>query len=215
MFFTRVKFIVTFFTVLILGTLGWPETGNASDQQLSLGEEQVYTDQFSAYYRSFPVVSNFYPSVPKNQSIIAPQMVWPTDIKNISSGYGYRNPSCNACSSNHKGVDFTPGKGEPVYASLDGIISQIEYRGGFGLHVYIDHIVVINNETQYWRTIYAHLQKDSVPADLAVGQIIEAGTIIGAVGNTGISTGAHLHFEIIVNGKNVDPAKYLIMYANQ
>jgi len=214
MFFARVKFIVTFFTVLILATLGWPGTGNASDQQLSFNEEQVYTDQFSAYYRSFTVVSNVYPSVPKNQSIIAPQMVWPTDIKEISSGYGYRTPSCKACSSDHKGIDFTPGKGEPVYASLDGIISQIEHRGGFGLHVYIDHIVVINNKTQYWRTIYAHLQKDSVPGNLAVGQIIEAGTIIGLVGNTGTSTGPHLHFEIIVDNENVDPEKYLKMYAN-
>jgi murein DD-endopeptidase MepM/ murein hydrolase activator NlpD len=111
-------------------------------------------------------------------------------------------------------VDFTPGRGEPVYASLDGIISQIEHRGGFGFHVYIDHIVVINNDTQYWRTIYAHLQKDSVPANLAVGQIIEKGTVIGLVGNTGTSTGPHLHFEILVNNENVDPEKYLKMYAN-
>jgi murein DD-endopeptidase MepM/ murein hydrolase activator NlpD len=214
MFFTRVKIFVTFFIVLVLGTLGWQETGNASEQRISINEEQVYTDQFSAYYRSFAVVSNFYPSVPKTQSIVAPQMVWPTDTKIIASGYGYRNPSCGACSSNHKGVDFTPGKGEPVYASLDGIISQIEHRGGFGLHVYIDHIVVINNQTQYWRTVYAHLQKDSVPLELAVGQIIEAGTIIGLIGNTGTSTGPHLHFEIIVDNQNVDPAKYLIMYAN-
>jgi murein DD-endopeptidase MepM/ murein hydrolase activator NlpD len=214
MFFARVKFIVTFFTVIILATLGWPGTGNASDQQLSFGEDSVQTDFFSSYYRSFTVVSNFYPSVPKNQSIIAPQMVWPTDTKEISSGYGYRTPSCRACSANHKGIDFTPGKGEPVYASLDGIISQIEHRGGFGLHVYIDHIVVINNKTQYWRTIYAHLQKDSVPANLAVGQIIEKGTIIGLVGNTGTSTGPHLHFEIIIDNENVDPEKYLKMYAN-
>jgi murein DD-endopeptidase MepM/ murein hydrolase activator NlpD len=215
MFFTRVKIIVTFFTALILGTLGWPETGNASDQKILVNEESVRIDSFSSYYRSFTVVSNFYPSVPKNQTIIAPQMVWPTDTKVIASGYGHRNPSCSVCSSNHKGVDFTPGKGEPVYASLDGIISQIEHRGGFGLHVYIDHIIVVNNETQYWRTVYAHLQKDSVPANLAVGQIIEAGTVVGAVGNTGTSTGSHLHFEIIVNGQNVDPAKYLVMYANQ
>jgi murein DD-endopeptidase MepM/ murein hydrolase activator NlpD len=214
MFFTKVKVFVTFFIVIVLGTLGWQETGNASEQEFSLEEQSVQTDVFTAYYRSFAVVSNFYPSVPKNQSIVAPKMVWPTDIKQISSGYGYRNPSCGSCSSNHKGVDFTPGKGEPVYASLDGIISQIEHRGGFGLHLYIDHIVVVNNQTQYWRTVYAHLQKDSIPANFAVGQVIESGSLIGLVGNTGISTGPHLHFEIIVDGKNVDPAKYLMMYAN-
>jgi len=214
MFFTRVNFFVTLFIATILGTLGWQETGNASEQEISVSQESVYTDHFSAYYRSFTVVSNFYPSVPKTQSIVAPQMTWPTDTEKISSGYGHRTPSCKMCSSNHKGVDFTPGRGEPVYASLDGIISQIEHRGGFGFHVYIDHIVVINNDTQYWRTIYAHLQKDSVPANLAVGQIIEKGTVIGLVGNTGTSTGPHLHFEILVNNENVDPEKYLKMYAN-
>jgi murein DD-endopeptidase MepM/ murein hydrolase activator NlpD len=214
MFFTRVNFFITFFMVTILGTLGWQETGNASDQKTLISEESVHTDNFYSYYRSFAVVSNVYPSIPKTQGIVAPQMVWPTDSQNVVSGYGYRTPSCNACSSDHKGIDFTPGRGKPVYASLHGIVSQIEYRGGFGMHVYIDHIVVINNETQYWRTIYAHLQEGSVPENIAVGQIIESGSIIGLVGSTGTSTGPHLHFEIIINGKNVDPEKYLRMYAN-
>lgn len=215
MFFTRVNFIVTFFTVIILGTLGWQETGNASEPDFSIKQENVdYTQYFNSYYRSFTVTSVVNPTVPKTQSIVAPSITWPTDTQKISSGYGYRTPPCKSCSSDHKGIDFTPGSGQPVYASLDGIISQIDHRGGFGIHVYIDHIVVINTEVQQWRTVYAHLQKDSVPLSLSVGQIIESGTVIGLVGNTGTSTGPHLHFEIIVNGENVDPGKYLKMYGN-
>jgi murein DD-endopeptidase MepM/ murein hydrolase activator NlpD len=199
---------------LLVATTGTVQIGYANEPNLEIKKETVLVDEFSSYYRSFTIVSNFYPSVPKTQSIVSPQMVWPTDTKEISSKYGQRLPPCAECSSNHKGIDFAPGKGKPVYSSLDGIISQIEHSGGFGLHVYIDHIVVINNETQYWKTVYAHLQKDSVPENLKVGQIIESGTVIGLVGNTGTSNGSHLHFEIIVNGENVDPEKYLKMYGN-
>jgi murein DD-endopeptidase MepM/ murein hydrolase activator NlpD len=53
-----------------------------------------------------------------------------------------------------------------------------------------------------------------VPEGIFIGNIVEAGTVIGAVGNTGTSTGPHLHFEILVDGENVDPEKYLKMYAN-
>jgi murein DD-endopeptidase MepM/ murein hydrolase activator NlpD len=199
---------------LLVAITGASQTGYASEPDLKIQEESIVAEDLSPYYMPFLVRSAIYPAVPYAQSIISPKLFWPTDSEEVVSGYGYRKASCKHCSSNHKGIDFTPGSGKPVYASLDGIISQIEYRGGFGLHVYIDHIVVINTETQHWRTVYAHLQKDSVPANLAVGQIIEAGTVIGAVGNTGTSTGPHLHFEIIVNDENVDPEKYLKMYAN-
>jgi murein DD-endopeptidase MepM/ murein hydrolase activator NlpD len=199
---------------LSLAVIGTPQIGVASEPDLEIEKVDLFPDEMKSYQRSFVVTSVFYPPK-KAVSIILPEMVWPTDVKEVVSGYGYRKPSCPACSSDHKGADFTPGKGTPVYAALDGIVSRIEYSGGFGMHVYIDHIAVINDKAEKWQTVYAHLQKDSVPKDILVGNIIEAGTIIGAVGNTGTSTGPHLHFEILVEGENVDPEKYLLMYTNR
>jgi murein DD-endopeptidase MepM/ murein hydrolase activator NlpD len=198
---------------LLVAITGGVQIGHASEPDLEIEQQELFPDEMKAYYRSFTITSVYHP--PRRQaSIVVPEITWPTNSRIVVSGYGNRMPSCSGCSSDHKGIDFTPGRGTPVYAALDGIISKIEYRGGFGLHVYIDHIVVINTETQYWRTVYAHLQENSIPKNLAVGQIIKAGTTIGAVGNTGTSTGPHLHFEIIVNNENVDPEKYLKMYAN-
>ena len=200
-------------SIAMIGTL---QAGYAGEPELEIEQIDLFPDEMKSYQRSFPVTSIVSPvSYMNRTSVLVPEMTWPTDIQEISSGYGYRKSSCRACSSDHKGIDFTPGRGEPVYASLDGIVSRVSYGGGFGVHVYIDHIVMINTDTQYWRTVYAHLQKDSIPQNIMVGKIVEAGTIIGSVGNTGTSTGPHLHFEIIVNEENVDPEKYLLMYANR
>ena len=159
------------------------------------------------------ITSSYQPQVNRVSAMQIPKMVLPTDDGYISSGYGYRKSSCSACSSNHKGVDFAPGKGEPVYAAMDGIVSRIEYGYGFGQHVYIEHIANFNDDRfEDWKTIYAHLEIGTTPKSVRVGSVVKAGDLIGTVGNTGISTGAHLHFELIVDGENVDPQKYLKMY---
>ena len=198
---------------LLLVIIDVPQSGVASEPDLEIEQQELFPDEMQAYYRSFTITSTFYP--PKRPaSVIVPEMNWPTNSKIVVSGYGHRQPSCSSCSSNHKGIDFTPGRGTPVYAVLDGIISRIEYGGSFGVHVYIEHIVVINNKSERWQTVYAHLEDGSVPKKLKVGGLVEAGTVIGSVGNTGTSTGPHLHFEILVEGEHVDPEKYLKMYGN-
>lgn len=159
------------------------------------------------------ITSNYQPKVNRVSAMQIPRMVLPTDDNTISSHYGYRKAPCAACSSDHKGIDFVPGEGEPVYAAMDGIVSRIEYGYGYGQHVYIDHIANFNDTNFYdWRTIYAHLEIGTTPANVRVGSIVKAGDIIGTVGDTGISTGAHLHFELLIEGENVDPEKYLRMY---
>jgi murein DD-endopeptidase MepM/ murein hydrolase activator NlpD len=100
-------------------------------------------------------------------------------------------------------VDFTPGSGAPIFAIADGVVVTSEYGGGYGQYAYIEH--EINGQTIL--SVYAHMQRDSSP--LRVGEKIEVGDFIGLVGNTGVSTGAHLHFEIRINEEYVDPFAWL------
>ena len=201
---------------LSIAMIGTVQTGYASEPELEIEQEELFLDVMNYYSNGFTVTSKFYPSAYKIAPIIMPEMAWPTDDKTISSDYGWRPRPCKSCSSDHKGIDFVPGKGKPVYAAMDGIVSRVEYGYGFGQHVYIEHIANFNDQEFYkWQTIYAHLELGTTPENVKVGSIVKAGDIIGTVGNTGTSTGAHLHFELLVEGENVDPEKYLLMYANR
>ncbi len=127
---------------------------------------------------------------------------FPTAVP-ISSGFGDRVAPCRYCSSNHRGVDFTPGLGSPIFAIADGVVTTAEFGGGYGQYVYIEHEI----NGQRTLSVYAHMQRGSSP--LRVGEEIQVGDFIGLVGNTGTSTGAHLHFEIRINDEYVDPFAWL------
>lgn len=127
---------------------------------------------------------------------------FPTAVP-ISSGFGDRVAPCRYCSSNHRGVDFTPGSGAPIFAIADGVVATSEFGGGYGQYAYIEH--EINGQTIL--SVYAHMQRDSSP--LRAGERVRVGDFIGLVGNTGTSTGAHLHFEIRINEEYVDPFAWL------
>lgn len=122
----------------------------------------------------------------------------------ISSGYGHRQAPCAACSSDHKGLDFNPGAGSPIYAIADGVVVEsYNDRWGFGRWIVIRHDV---NGLKF-DSIYAHMQRDSVT--LIIGDTVAVTDYVGRVGSTGTSTGAHLHLEIHVNGVQVDPFTWL------
>ncbi|MEO8263483.1 MAG: M23 family metallopeptidase [Pseudolysinimonas sp.] len=125
----------------------------------------------------------------------------------ISSGFGERAAPCRGCSSLHMGVDFTPGVGTPIYAVANGVVTvHDDDAGGFGNHVIIDHGNLLGNGADI-QTLYAHMQHASVA--LNVGDVVEVGDFIGTVGMTGTATGNHLHFEVHVNGVQVDPFAWL------
>ena len=130
---------------------------------------------------------------------------WPFPFASpISDGYGVRAAPCDGCSTFHNGIDFTPGGGSPIYAIADGVVTYSEVSDyGYGNHVRI--VSTINGEQV--ETLYAHMQMNSSP--LKLGDTIKVGDFIGLVGSTGTSTGNHLHFEIKLNGTNVDPFAYL------
>jgi len=132
--------------------------------------------------------------------------ILPVDNYVVSSNFGWRVAPCASCSTNHQGVDFAPGAGKPVRAVLDGVVVQAGFAESYGVWVKIEHIVpVTGDKVERWETLYAHLQEGSIPDDVRVGAVVQRGQKIGAVGNTGISTGPHLHFELHIEGQAVDP----------
>lgn len=116
----------------------------------------------------------------------------------LVSGFGPRIHPIYKTLRPHTGVDFTAPTGTPVYAPGNGVVKTVERnRHGYGLMVVIDH-------GYGYETLYAHLSRFNV----RVGQEIKRGEIIGFVGNTGVSTAPHLHYEVIRNGVKVNPVNY-------
>jgi murein DD-endopeptidase MepM/ murein hydrolase activator NlpD len=136
---------------------------------------------------------------------------FPTAVK-ISSGYGERVAPCYGCSSIHMGLDFQPPNDSPIFAIADGTVSISQDDAyGYGNHVYINHGDLLGDGSNI-QSLYAHMQHGSVP--LVAGDEVHVGDFIGLVGETGTATGIHLHFELLVDGVQVDPFKWLQMNAN-
>ena len=122
----------------------------------------------------------------------------PADRGSISSGYGYRRDPFNGGGAMHSGLDFRAAYGSPIFAAADGVVSFVGYKGGYGKTVEISH----GNGLM---TRYAHMSRYSATK----GQRVVAGKLIGAIGSTGRSTGPHLHFEVRINNRAVNPRPFL------
>jgi murein DD-endopeptidase MepM/ murein hydrolase activator NlpD len=125
------------------------------------------------------------------------------DLKRTASGWGWRVHPIYNIKKFHYGLDFTAPIGTPIYATGDGIIeysilSTDKLSRGYGNLIIIDH-------GYGYKTLYAHLNKFNIKK----GDKIERGKIIGYVGSSGLSTGPHLHYEVIKDGKKVNPINYL------
>jgi len=132
------------------------------------------------------------------QSIPAIQPVANADLKRIASGFGMRIHPIYKITKMHTGLDFTADVGTEIYATGDGVIEAVDSKlAGYGRHVIIRH-------GYGFQTLYAHMSRVNVKP----GEKVKRGQIIGYVGNTGASTGPHLHYEVIRNGEKVDPAFY-------
>jgi len=123
-----------------------------------------------------------------------PLMRTPVDGARLSSSYGMRKHPILGYSRMHTGVDFAAPRGTPIFAAGDGVVNYAGRKGGYGNYIQIRH----NGE---FSTAYAHLSRIQVKN----GARVKQGEVIGRVGSTGMSTGPHLHYEIIRNGKKVNP----------
>ena len=140
------------------------------------------------------VIEESTPKIIEVGTITPPTFIRPVNGGRVTSNYGWRAWQGKV----HTGIDYGISTGTKVMASCGGRVIQAGWNGGYGYCITIQHANGI-------KTRYAHLSKVLV----SVGQSVSQGEKIALSGNTGNSTGPHLHFEVIVNGKTVDPRTYL------
>lgn len=134
------------------------------------------------------------------EHIPAIQPVLNKDLKRMASGYGWRIDPIYRSRRFHAGMDFTAPTGTDIYATGNGIIQSAGWKQGYG------NAVEINHGFGYL-TLYAHMHKINVKP----GQKVKRGEVIGLVGNTGKSTGPHLHYEVHFKGQVMNPANYYFL----
>ena len=134
----------------------------------------------------------------KGKSITKSLMKTPINGARLSSSFGMRKHPILGYNKMHRGTDFAAPSGTPIMASGSGVITRARWCGGGGNCVKIKH-----NST--YQTIYAHMK--AFAKGIKEGRKVKQGQIIGYVGSTGLSTGPHLHYEVIVNGKKVNSQK--------
>ena len=183
----------------------WYTNQTQTLQEPSAGHRKVVAD---VSYRNKEEVSReilkeeiTYAAVPKiveRGTKIPPTYLKPISGGRLSSRFGRRKAPTRRASTYHKGVDWATPVGTAVMASCAGTVSKAGWGSGYGYVVYIDH-------ADGRQTRYGHLSKVLVKQ----GQTVSQGQKIALSGNTGVSTGPHIHFEILINGSQVDPFKYL------
>lgn len=144
------------------------------------------------------VVAEAVPKIVERGTKVPPTYVYPISGGRMSSSFGKRKAPKKGASTFHKGIDWAVPTGTAIRASCGGVVTRAGWGSGYGYCVYIKH--PDGKETRY-----GHCSKVLVKA----GQTVKQGEKIALSGNTGVSTGPHLHFEILVGGSQVNPLKYL------
>lgn len=157
------------------------------------------TKQLYIQSKSFDEVMDM--AVRKEEMLAAIPAIQPVankELKRMASGYGMRMHPIYKRRKLHTGMDFSAEKGTDIYASGAGtVIHAKKSRRGYGNHVIIDH-------GYGYKTLYAHMSKINVRR----GEKVMRGTVIGEIGNTGLSVAPHLHYEVIKGGEKVNPINY-------
>jgi murein DD-endopeptidase MepM/ murein hydrolase activator NlpD len=136
---------------------------------------------------------------------ITANVQWPFPMGvQLTDGYGPRNGPAGT-SAFHGGQDLTPGEGTPIGSIADGVVKRVDDTGSssLGYFIEVEHVI----EGQHVTSLYAHLDPSTIVVE--EGQEVQVGDELAGVGNTGISTGPHLHLEVHVNGQYVNPVTFL------
>lgn len=191
-------------TIFILND-EWYTNQTKVHQQPSAGFRRIVADvsyvndkEVSRNILKEEVVMAAVPKIVERGTKIPPTYIKPISGGRLSSGFGKRTAPKKGASTYHKGIDWAIPTGTSVYASCGGTVSKAGWGSGYGYVVYIDH-------EDGRQTRYGHLSKVLVKT----GQKVNQGERIALSGNTGVSTGPHLHFEILISGSQVNPLKYI------
>lgn len=144
------------------------------------------------------IIMEAVPKIVERGTKIPPTYIKPISGGRLSSGFGKRSAPTKGASTYHKGVDWAVPVGTTVVASSAGTVAKAGWGSGYGYVVYINH-------ADGRQTRYGHLSKVLV----SVGQTVSQGQKIALSGNTGVSSGPHVHFEILIKGSQVNPLNYL------
>lgn len=170
------------------------QLGNELAKTLNNIRERI-NYQFASYNEIEKLIKN---QGEKLTCIPAIQPVSNRDLDRIASGFGMRIDPVYGTPKMHKGLDFTAPRGTPIYATGNGTIEIAGETGdGYGKHVVINH-------GYGYETLYGHMYKVKVKP----GEKVKRGEVIGWVGSSGKSTGPHCHYEVHVNGQEVDPVYF-------
>jgi murein DD-endopeptidase MepM/ murein hydrolase activator NlpD len=172
---------------------------SARQSGLGSGDEQ-FRKLFASWQsldnsQNLAVASGILPTAATRVSI--PSMI-PVEGVRTSSGFGMREHPVLGGRRAHKGIDLAGPVGTPVYAPADGVVAKAEWFSSYGLYIQVEH----GGELE---TRYGHLSRLNV----AAGQFVHKGDLIGFIGTTGRSTGPHLHYEVRVAGVAVNPMPYM------
>lgn len=183
----------------------WYTTERVTRQEPSAGHRRVVAvisyrndSETGREIQKEEVTIEAVPKIVERGTKTPPTYIKPISGGRLSSGFGRRNAPTKGASSYHKGIDWATPIGTAVMASCDGVVTRAGWGSGYGYVVYIDH-------GDGRQTRYGHLSKVLVKA----GQQVSQGQKIALSGNTGRSTGPHVHFEILIGGSQVNPLNYL------
>lgn len=154
--------------------------------------------EYKALFQSWKQMDQVGQSVPASQGSMAVPSLKPVEKLHFTSLYGVRSDPFRGTAAMHAGVDIPGPVGTPIYASADGVVGRSGWSGGYGNLVELEH----GGKLQ---TRYGHLSKVMV----APGTRVKRGQVIGLMGSTGRSTGSHLHYEVRIDGRAVNPIPYL------
>ncbi len=166
-------------------------SSDSKSKATALGEANGEFRTLFADWRSLDTSERGSVSIPSRMPVDASRV-------RTSSNFGMRSDPFRGTRRGHKGVDLAGPIGTPIYATADGVVSKAQWFGGYGRYIQIEHGGAM-------QTRYGHMSRLNVVAN----QRVRKGEVIGYMGSSGRSTGSHLHYEVRVSGKAVNPLPYM------